>query len=295
VPIGVLGELYIGGVQVARGYLNRPELTAEKFITDPFSSAQGARLYRTGDVARYLPGGEIEYLGRTDHQVKIRGFRIELGEIEAVLGEQEAVRQALVMAREDTPGEKQLVAYIVPEGDRAPSVSELRQYLMEKLPEYMVPGAFTVLEKFPLLPNGKIDRKALPVPAAIRPQIESGYVAPQTEIERTITAAWQTALHLEKIGVNDNFFDMGGHSLRMAQVHTKLRETLRRELSMLELFKFPTIASLAQYLSNGNNGQIPLEMVDGRSDKLKEGKNRLKQRFRQREEAGKKERSIQDA
>jgi len=188
-----------------------------------------------------------------------------------------------------------LVAYIVPEGDRTPSVSELRQHLMEKLPDYMVPSAFVVLEKFPLSPNGKIDRKALPVPETVRPQIESSYVAPQTEIERTITAAWQAALHLEKIGVNDNFFDLGGHSLRMAQVHVKLRETLKPDLSMLELFKFPTITSLAQYLSQGKSGQIPSEMTDGQIERMKEGKSRLKQRLRQREQAGQKERNIQDA
>jgi amino acid adenylation domain-containing protein len=279
VPVGVIGELYIGGVQVARGYLNRPELTAEKFIPDPFSNVQGARLYRTGDVARYLPGGEIEYLGRTDHQVKIRGMRIELGEIESVLVEHEAVRQAVIMAREDTPGSKQLVAYIVPKGEQSLSIIELRRYLKEKLPEYMVPNAFVALEKFPLSPNGKIDRKALPAPTSLRPQIESAYAAPRTEIEQTITDIWQGVLHLERIGMNDNFFDLGGHSLRMAQVHSRLLEKLQRDLSMLEMFKYPTIRSLALSLSPGENEQISLNKMDARGEMLKEGKNRLKQRF----------------
>jgi amino acid adenylation domain-containing protein len=294
VPIGVLGELYIGGVQVARGYLNRPELTAEKFIPDPFSQDRGAHLYRTGDVARYLPGGEIEYLGRIDHQVKIRGMRIELGEIEAVLGEHEAVRQAVIIAREDTPGDKQLVAYIVSEGEQVPSVSVLRHFLKEKLPEHMVPSAFVVLEKLPLSPNGKIDRKALPVPVNLRPQSESSYVAPRTEMERTITDIWQEVLHLEKIGMNDNFFDLGGHSLRMAQVHSRLRDKLQRDLSMLEMFKFPTINSLVAYLNRGENEETPFNKYDDRVEKLREGRDRLKQRFKQREKAGQVERRILD-
>jgi amino acid adenylation domain-containing protein len=281
VPIGVPGELYIGGVQVGRGYLNRPELTAEKFILDPFRAVPGARLYRTGDLARYLPGGEIEYLGRTDHQVKIRGFRIELGEIEAVLGEHETIGQVVVMAREDIPGEKRLVAYIVPDGNQTPSASVLRQYLQAKLPEYMVPGAFIMLERVPLSPNGKIDRKALPAPVSIRP-VESDYVAPGTEMERTIAVIWQEVLQLGRVGIHDNFFDLGGHSLRMAQVHRKLREKIQRDLSMLEMFKYPTINSLAQYLSEGEKESISPQKNGDRFERMQEGKNRLKRKIRQR-------------
>jgi amino acid adenylation domain-containing protein len=244
VPIGVPGELYIGGIQVGRGYLNRPELTAEKFIPDPFRAVPRARLYRTGDLARYLPGGEIEYLGRTDHQVKIRGFRIELGEIEAVLGEHESIGQVVVMAREDIPGEKRLVAYIVPDGNQPPSASVLRQYLQEKLPEYMVPGAFITLEKFPLSPNGKIDRKTLPAPASIRP-VELDYVAPRTEMERTIAAIWQEVLHLEKVGTHDNFFELGGHSLLATQVVSRIKKTLGIDLPLQLFFKNPIIAGLS--------------------------------------------------
>jgi acyl carrier protein len=275
VPIGVAGELYIGGEGLARGYLNRPELTRERFIENPFSNEPGSRLYKTGDLARYRPDGKVEVLGRQDHQVKIRGFRIELGEIEAVLGEHEGVRQVVVMAREDVPEDKQLVAYIVPDGGQSLSVSVLRQYLKEKLPEYMVPNAFVMLEKFPLTPNGKIDRRSLPSPTGLRPELESTYVAPRTEIERTITAIWQAVLHLEKIGINDNFFDVGGHSLRLVQVHFKLRQKFQRKLSMVDLLQYPTISSLAQYLSLENSEQFPsLVESSRRGQKRKEKKLR---------------------
>lgn len=284
VSIGVPGELHIGGVQVGRGYLNRPELTAEKFVTDPFSSQTGALLYKTGDLCRYLPDGNIEYLSRIDNQIKIHGFRIELGEIETLLEQHSLVRQAVVVAREDVPGDKLLVAYIVPDGDQTPSVSKLRQSLKDKLPEYMVPNTFVMLEKFPLTPSGKTDRRSLPSPTGLRPELESAYVAPQTEIEQTITAIWQEVLQLEKIGVNDNFFDVGGHSFRMAQVHSRLREKLQRDLSMLEMFKYPTISSLARYLSLGKNEQISFEKIDDRVEKLKAGKNRMKQILKQREQ-----------
>jgi len=285
VPIGVPGELHIGGVQVGRGYLNRPELTAEKFVTDPFSHQTGARLYKTGDLCRYLPDGNIEYLSRMDNQIKIHGFRIELGEIETLLEQHSIVRQAVVVAREDVPGDKLLVAYIVPDGDQTPSVSMLRQTLKDKLPEYMVPNAFVMLEKFPLTPSGKTDRRSLPSPTGLRPELESAYVAPQTEIEQTITAIWQEVLQLEKIGVNDNFFDVGGHSFRMAQVHSRLREKLQRDISMLEMFKYPTISSLAQYISQGKDEHMSFDKIDDRRAKLKEGKNRMKQQLRQREQA----------
>jgi len=261
VPAGVSGELYIGGVQVARGYLNRPELTAEKFIPDPFNAAPGARLYRTGDLARYLPGGAIEYLGRTDHQVKIRGFRVELGEIEAVLGEHEAVREVVVMAREDVSGDKRLVAYIVPAGDHIPFVSVLRQYLRGKLPEYMLPNAYVMLEKFPLTPNGKIDRKALPSPTGLRPELEAAYVAPRTEIERTIAAIWQAVLRLEKVGIHDNFFEVGGYSLLATQVISRINKAFQVELSLRSFFEDPTIAGLLQTIEKLRNSgaafQVP--------------------------------------
>jgi amino acid adenylation domain-containing protein len=195
VPIGVAGELHIGGVGLARGYLNRPELTAEKFIPNPFSEEPGARLYKTGDLVRYLPDGNLEFLGRIDHQVKIRGFRIELGEIETVLGQHPSVRDVVVLAREDSPGEKRLVAYLVVEEEPGPTTAELRSFLKEKLPDYMVPSAFVVLEAFPLTPNGKVDRKALPKPD-VEKFTEKHYVGPETELERAITAIWQQVLKL---------------------------------------------------------------------------------------------------
>jgi amino acid adenylation domain-containing protein len=248
VPVGIPGELYIGGVQVARGYLNRRELTAEKFIPDPFSAVPGARLYRTGDLARYLPGGEIEYLGRTDHQVKIRGLRVELGEIDAVLGRHEAVREVVVMAREDVPGDKRLVAYIIPEGEQTPSVNVLRQYLKEKLPEYMVPNAFVMLEKFPLAPNGKVDRRALPAPEHTRPELEETYVAPRTPVEQSLAEIWADVLGVERVGVNDNFFELGGHSLLALQLFVRIRKWARVDLPLATLFRAPTVQRLAEIL-----------------------------------------------
>jgi amino acid adenylation domain-containing protein len=248
-PVGVPGELYVGGVGLARGYLNEPGLTASRFIPHPFSRQAGARLYRTGDLARYLRSGEIEFLGRADDQVKVRGFRIELGEVEAVLREQEGVREAVVVARDETGGEKRLVAYVVAESEHAPSVNELRSLLKEKLLEHMVPSAFVLLDALPLTPNGKVDRRALPEPAGLRPDLEMAYVAPRTEAERAIAMIWQEALHVERVGLNDNFFDLGGHSLLMVQVHNKLLESFKREIAMIEMFKYPTVRSLAEYLS----------------------------------------------
>ena len=246
VPIGVPGELYIGGAGLAQGYLHRPELTAERFIVNPFSAEAGARLYKTGDLARYLPSGEIEYLGRLDHQVKIRGFRIELGEVEAVLAGHKSVAENVVVTREDVPGEKRLVAYVISKQDEAPSVSELRSYLKERLPEYMVPSAFVQLEALPLTPNGKVDRRALPVPDQERPQLEKAFVAPRTATEEVVAGVWADVLRLEQVGVYDNFFDLGGHSLLATQVISRVRVALQVELSLHSLFEEPTVAGLAK-------------------------------------------------
>lgn len=248
-PVGVPGTLYIGGDGLARGYLKRPDLTAEKFIPDPFGGQSGARLYNTGDLARYRPDGDVEFLGRRDHQVKIRGYRIELGEIEATLRQHPAVRQAVVLGREDVPGDKRLVAYIIPRQERPPSSDELRMFLLQKLPEYMVPQTFLLLNALPLTPNGKVDRRALPAPEGERPALTAAYVAPRTEVERTIAAVWQEVLRIENVGTQDNFFDLGGHSLLLTQVYSKLRRITHRDLSMLDLFRYPTISALADYLS----------------------------------------------
>jgi amino acid adenylation domain-containing protein len=237
VPIGVCGELHIGGAGVCRGYLRRPDLTAEKLVPDPFGP--GERLYRTGDLARYLPDGTIELLGRSDHQVKVRGFRIELGEIEALLVSLPGIREAVVVAREDTPGDRRLVAYVV--GDVAPAA--LRQGLRERLPVYMLPAAFVMLAALPLTPNGKVDRKALPAP---EPQGgEDGHLAPRSPVEEILAGIWSEVLGRDRIGANDHFFHLGGHSLLATQVMSRLRKALDVEMPLRELFEAPTLADLA--------------------------------------------------
>ena len=241
-PIGVAGQMHIGGVSLARGYLNRPELTAEKFIPDPFSSEPGARMYKTGDLARYLPDGNIEFLGRADHQVKIRGFRIELGEIEAALGQHPAVQKAVVLAREYAPGEKRLVAYVVAES----TAEELRRFLKDKLPDHMVPAVFVLLDAFPLLSNGKIDRRALPAPERSRPELDKAFVSPRTPTEELVAEIWAQLLDLERVGVHDNFFDLGGHSLLATQAVSRIREAFQVEIPLRRLFEVPTVAGLAE-------------------------------------------------
>jgi amino acid adenylation domain-containing protein len=248
-PVGVAGELYIGGVGVGRGYLKRPELTAEKFIADPFDTTPGARLYRTGDLVRYLPDGNIEFLGRIDSQVKLRGFRIELGEIESVLQQHPAVREVVVLAREDAPGDKRLVAYIVTSNPPADFLDQLRARLRASLPEYMVPSAFVTLDNLPLTPNGKVDRSALPAPRAER-QIGRALVAARSQLEQRIAKVWCEMLHLEKVGVTDNFFDLGGHSLLLMKTHARLRAELHCELKVVDLFTYPTVEALAKYLGD---------------------------------------------
>ena len=239
VPVGVPGELYIGGAGVARGYLNRPDLTAERFLCDPFSQKPGARMYRTGDLGRWLPDGNIEFLGRNDFQVKIRGFRIELGEIEACLKENARIRDAVVIAREDTPGDKRLVAYYaLVQSDAAVDATELRSRLSAALPEYMVPSAFVPLGAFPLTPNGKLDRSALrsPEPDSVR-----GFEAPQGEMETALAGIWAEVLKLERVGRHDNFFESGGHSLSAVRVIAKLRQALGVELTIGDLFNRPNL------------------------------------------------------
>ena len=261
VPIGVPGELHIGGAGLARGYLNRPELTQDKFIPNPFSHKEGARLYKTGDLARYLSDRSIEYLGRIDFLVKIRGFRIELGEIEAVLSQDPGVLQTVVIAREDVPGDQRLVAYVVPNQELAPTTTDLRRVLKEKLPDYMVPSAFVMLSALPLTPNGKVDRRALPAPQGLR-EMSANYEMPQTEAEVLIAAIWQEILQVERVGINDNFFDLGGHSLLMVQTHNKLQKIFSH-LSMIEMFQYPTVHSLAKCLTqNSNHKAIFLPMYE---------------------------------
>jgi amino acid adenylation domain-containing protein len=248
VPIGVSGELHIGGVQVARGYIRRPDLTSEKFIPDPFCRTPGARLYRTGDLACYLPDGNILYLGRLDHQVKIRGLRVELGEIESALTDHASVREAVVVAWEDIPGDQRLMAYLVCREATPPDAGELRSYLQRRLPDYMVPAGFVWLEALPLTPTGKVDRRRLPVPDGRRSSTRA-YLPPRNELEKSLAEIWRQLLRVDAVGAHDNFFDLGGHSLLIMQVHQRLREITAKEITVADLFRFPTIASLAEYLS----------------------------------------------
>ena len=246
VPLGIPGELYIGGSGLARGYWNHPELTAERFVPNSLSQQGGERLYRTGDLVRYRADGNLEFLSRLDHQVKIRGHRIELGEIEAVLEEQPNIRQAVVLAREDEPGEKRLVAYVVAEAEATVSADELQAALKQRIPEYMVPGAFVMLEEMPLTPNGKINRKALPAPEKGRAAARAAYVAPRTAEEETLAQIWCEALGLERVGVEDNFFDLGGHSLLAVRLRAMLRNRLNYNVTLVDLFQNLTIARMAQ-------------------------------------------------
>jgi amino acid adenylation domain-containing protein/FkbH-like protein len=247
-PIGVPGEIYVGGAGVARGYLNRPELSAERFIPDVFRPGKGRRLYKTGDLARRLSNGDLEYLGRIDLQVKIRGFRIELGEIESVLAKHAAVREAVVILTNDASGEKRLVAYYTPQAGQKTTNAELFAFLKDRLPEYMVPAAFVELERMPLNSNGKIDKKALPAADLARPERAEDFVAPETPLEGEVAGVWKEVLGLERVGVNENFFEIGGHSLLATRVIMLLRSRLGLSISLRLLFEYPTIAGMATAL-----------------------------------------------
>lgn len=268
VPIGVPGELHIGGIGLARGYLNRPELTAEKFILDPFSDRPEARLYKTGDLARFLADGAIEYLGRIDFQVKLRGFRIELGEIEAVLDECPGVRRAAVIVREDTPGDKRLVAYVIPV-DRQLDTKELRRLLEDKLPEYMLPSRFVLMEDFPMTTSGKLDRKALPIPP-----LENGkltMVPPRTQLEARLASLFASVLNLSSVGVTDNFFDLGGHSLLAGRLLAQVHEHFGKQVPLSAMFRGATVESLAKLLSEeayGSTESIAMKIQPGDGTRL---------------------------
>jgi surfactin family lipopeptide synthetase C len=290
VPIGVTGELYVGGMSVARGYLNQPKLTSEKFIPNPFSDfklpildfpaeryasvaeIQNLKLYKTGDLARRLPDGNLEFMGRIDTQVKIRGFRIELAEIEAVLNQYPDIKQVVVIAPEDEPGKKYLVAYLVTK-DNQPIPSILRNFLKTKLPDYMIPTAFVFMEAFPLTPNGKINRRALPVPDTSQRNLEIDFIAPRTSTEQELATIWAEVLKVKQVGIHDNFFELGGHSLLATQVISRLREAFSLDFPLRYLFENPTIAELAQkvieqQIEQGENNALAqiLGEVDGLSE-----------------------------
>ncbi|HEX6770050.1 MAG TPA: amino acid adenylation domain-containing protein, partial [Candidatus Binatia bacterium] len=268
VPVGVTGELYIGGSCLARGYLNRADFTAEKFIPDPFDGAPGARLYRTGDLARYLPDGNIEFLGRTDDQVKIRGFRIELGEIEAALAEHPSVGQSAALVGEDEVNEKRLLCYVVPQQEAMPVPDELRGFLRKKLPEHMVPSAFILLNGLPRTPHGKLDRNALPAFDENLARPDDKYATPRTPIETSLSEIWSEILRVERIGIHDNFFDLGGHSLMAIRLISRIRDTFKLDLPLRDIFETPTVSGIAQRLQEiADRKETPSEPKIGRVER----------------------------
>ncbi|MEH2321839.1 MAG: non-ribosomal peptide synthetase [Nostoc sp.] len=274
VSIGEVGELYIGGDGLARDYLNRPDLTAEKFISHSFDSNLATRLYKTGDLARYFPDGNIEFLGRIDNQVKIRGFRIELGEIEREIAQHPDVREVVVLARQDKTSEKQLTAYIVPHYNSRYTHNKLRNFLQQQLPNYMMPSAFVMLESLPLTANGKVDRHKLPAPSRERPQLEQAYIAPQTDLERLLAGILSELLKIDRVGIDDNFFDLGGTSISILQVAVRLQYELGIELPTVKLFQYSTIGSLAKYLHSNQNSQPSHDKLQNRAQRQQAARTR---------------------
>nr|MDQ2646892.1 amino acid adenylation domain-containing protein [Myxococcota bacterium] len=273
-PVGVPGELCIAGEGVARGYRNRPELTAEKFVSITLPDGKNERIYRTGDVARLRNDGSIDFLGRRDHQVKVRGYRIELGEIEAVLAADPDVKECVVSAREDTPGDVRLVAYFVPQRGKVVDLDAARATLRSKLPEYMVPNLFVSLEALPLTPNGKIDRKALPAPAsAAAPAAPSAAQedVPMTPIQRRVLASWREVLRVERVGLYDNFFDIGGHSLLVVKLHAALKREFSAEIELVDLFQWTTVAAQAERLSSEGPGRSAIDRAKARAARQADG------------------------
>jgi aspartate racemase len=280
VPIGVRGELLTGGIGLARGYYRRPDLTAERFVPDPLAASPGERVYRTGDFARWLPDGGLEFLGRMDVQVKIRGFRIELGEVETTLGRHPDVAETVVVAREDRPGDRRLVAYLVTAGDARPAVADLQAFLRRTLPDYMVPAAFVAIDALPLTAAGKVDRGALPAPDDAARESQASYVPPRTSLERTIAGIWSEVLGIERIGVNENFFDLGGHSLLLLQAVSRLNEALGRELPKGLMFEHPTVAALAGVLGESGPEEPPAASLEPSQERAAARRESIRQRRR---------------
>ncbi len=279
-PIGVEGELHIGGICLARGYLDLPKLTRENFIPDPFQEGSDMRLYRTGDLARWRTDGSVEFLGRRDNQVKLHGFRIELQEIESVLEAHSQVRTAAVSVREDIPGTSRLVAYIVPTPGQDPRAWELRDYLRASLPAYMVPSSYVTQEALPTGPNGKVDRNALPAPNRDRPDLRA-YAEPDTPEEAALERVWADVLGLERVGVLDDFFDLGGNSVLSLEIVSGTRRELGIQLPIAKLFQYPQIRSLAKYLSSGDRGKTLRTETSARARRQREALRR--RRFQEAE------------
>jgi acyl-coenzyme A synthetase/AMP-(fatty) acid ligase/acyl carrier protein len=272
VPLGAMGELCIGGEKLARGYFGRPELTAQRFIPNPWSEIGGERLYRTGDLAKYRADGTLDYAGRIDHQVKVRGFRIELGEVEAALRAHDGVKDVVVTATEGIGERKRLIGYVVEKRPGSAGANDLRRYLKPKLPEFMIPSAYVVLDRMPLNRNGKVDRRALPAPAPEARHLTpaTSYVAPRSELERSIAAIWQELLGVEEIALDENFFELGGNSLLMVQLRLKLRKVLNRDVPIMELFRNPTVASLAGSASRADESAEMLQDSSARGELRKD-------------------------
>jgi aspartate racemase len=265
VPVGIPGELYIAGDGLARGYLDGPEASAGNFLPNPFSKIPGARMYRTGDRARWGPNGLVEFMGRLDSQLKIRGFRVEPGEVEWMLSYHPSVAQAVVIAKTDESGDKRLVAYLVPREGTKPTLAELRAYAKEKLPEYLLPRRFVILNSIPLTPNGKVDRTSLPDDEELLREVPEMPVRPRGDMEAMITLIWQQVLHVDHVGLDDNFFDLGGHSLLVLQVRKALREKLDRNIPIVDLFTYPSIRSLVQHLHQGSQGRPEVQATRDRA------------------------------
>ncbi|PNW59511.1 UNVERIFIED_CONTAM: hypothetical protein BEN50_05240 [Euhalothece sp. KZN 001] len=286
VPVGVPGEIVIGGAAPAKGYLDRPELTAERFITNPFSppsvpptggDVRGG-LYKTGDLARYLPDGNLQYLGRKDNQVKVRGFRIELGEVEAILAQHSAVKQTAVTVKTDHSGNSRLIAYLVT--DTAVTREELKQFLGEQLPNYSIPSAYMFLDTLPLTPSGKLDRRSLPEPQIARSELSKAYTPPTSTLEQQIADIWQNLLQVDKVGIHDNFFDLGGHSLLIVQARSRLETLLNRQIPLVTLFQYPTIETLAAYLNQESSTPSHLQATANRAQKRADLMAKQRQRRR---------------
>ena len=261
VPIGVSGELYIGGINLARGYFNRPELTAEKFVPNPFNNVVGSRLYKTGDLARYEPDGSIQFLGRIDFQVKVRGVRIELGEIEAALNQHTAIRESVVVTQTTPDGSSRLIAYVVCQKDASPTVSELRRFMESKLPDSMVPSLFLILAEFLLTSSGKVNRRALPPPDQSRPELEKAFVSPRNPVEEVLAGICAELLQIESVGIYDSFFELGGHSLLATQFLSQIREIFQVNISLIQLFQEPTVAGLTETLFEVSNDRLKVEKI----------------------------------